>query len=525
MRRILLFSITGTLLVVGLAAGGAQANDYTGAVKIGYTILDEEGNIAVNQPTFNTYEGFGLSLNNFRYNFDDGTRLSANLQNLTLNNRNLRAGVTKSGRFGLNAYSNQYRRTYNFAGSEFTRRSQSGGDVWVQPHAHLRLFGGMGVTSKQGSVRELYEPDPLLALGQVDYGHTQYHAGAQFRYRSSSVTGEYRGSSFTDDLNAINDRKSQRFKISASSPLRRWKNVWLNAGFQHYENRLENLGDTLSANTVWGGGRIFLKEGLAGRYSFIWDRAQRTGDISATDNLMHAISLGKTWSGQGGITVGYRNLVNDDAFDVLKTNSFFFSGWAQPAPRVTLRADVGTSSTDDADGTTLTGNEDVTRFGGSVTLRHDYGRLRIKAESRKKDNNDIGSEIDFTRVGADATLAEGRFGELSAAYNLITGKYENSAGMFEFRDHIVTGQALTRAFYGAKVGVGGTYLRSQQDLDIDRVSVSLLGRYAFATRYTLEVVYTAHNFDDYNNANMTTLYSEYYTANIVEINLITELGR
>jgi len=525
MRRILLFCLTGALLGVGLQAAGAQASDYAGAIKIGYTIQDEEGNLATNQPTFNTYEGLGLSLNGFRYQFDDGTRLSANLQNITLNNRNLRAGLTKSGRFGLNAYSNQYRRTYNFAGSEFTRRSQSGGDVWVQPHPQVRLFGGLGVTAKKGSFRELYQPDLLLAIGQVDYGHTQYHAGAQFKYRQSSITGEYRGSSFTDDLNSVNDRQSQRFKISASSPLRRWRNIWMNAGFQHYENRLKNLGDTLTANTAWGGGRIFLKEGLSGRYSFIWDRARRSGDVLATDNVMHSLALGKTWRGQGGITVGYRNLVNDDAFDELKTNSFYVSGWASPSPRLTLRAGIGTSSTDDAEGTTLTGNEDVTRMSAQATVRHNYGRLRLSAESRKKDNDDIGSTIDFTRFGADATLAEGRYGELSAAYHFVQGKYENSVGTFEFKDHIVTGQALTRAVYGVKAGVGGTYLKSQQDLDIERLSVSLLGRYAFATRYTFEVVYTAHNFDDFNNANMATLYSEYYTANIVEINLITELGR
>lgn len=527
MRRILLLCLTGVLLGVGLATGSAQASDYTGAVKVGYTILDEEGNLAVNQPTFNTYEGLGLSLSNFRYNFDDGTRLSAHLQNVTLNNRNLRAGLSKSGRFGLNAYSHQYRRTYNFSGSDFTRRSQTGGDVWIQPHPQVRLFGGLGVTAKKGSFRELYEPDPLLALGQVDYGLTRYHAGAQFKYRGSSITGEYRGSSFTDDIDDTNDRKSQRFKISASSPLRRWRNVWLNAGFQRYENRLENRGDTLTANTFWGGGRIFLADGLSGRYSFIWDRARRSGDVLATDNLMHSLSLGKTWRGQGGLTVGYRNLINDDAFDELKTNSFYFSGWASPSPRVTLRANVGTSSTDDAEGTTLTGGEDVTRIGASATIRHDYGRLRLNAESRKKDNDDIGSSIDFTRLGADATLADGRYGELRAAYHFVQGKYENTEGLFEFRDHIVTGEALTRSVYGVKAGVGGTYMKSQQDLDIERVSVSLLGRYTPPSqpRYTFEVIYTAHNFDDFNNANMTTLYSEYYTANIVEINLITELGR
>jgi hypothetical protein len=527
MRRIL---ILGLLCAVGTAvvtAEFARASDYSGKLKLGYTILDEEGNFAVNQPTYNTYEGLGVSLNDFRYRFDDGTRLSANLQNVTLNNRNLRAGLTRTGRFGLSAYSNQYRRTYNFAGSEFTRRSQSGGDLWVEPSPYVRFFGGLGVTMKKGSFRELYEPDPLLSLGAVDYTNTRYHGGAQVKYQRASLTAEYRGSSFTDDLDDTYDRQSQRFKVSGSMPLRRWRNVWLNAGFQHFENRLKNLGDTLSANTVWGGGRIFLKDGISGRYSFIWDRATRTGDVTATDNVTHAVTLGKTWRGQAGLTVGYRNQANDDAFDEIKTNSFFASGWTSPGPKVTLRADFGTSSKDDVEATTLTGDQDLTRLGASITIRHDYGRLRVKAENRAKNNDDIGSKVDFTRFGADGTLAEGRYGEISASYSFVQGKYENAQGTFEFRDHIVSGEALTRAYQGAKVGFGGTYLRTLEGLDIERFSVSFLGRYTPPSqpRYTIEVVYTAHNFDDFDNANMAVLYNQYYTANIVEINLITELGR
>ena len=79
--------------------------------------------------------------------------------------------------------------------------------------------------------------------------------------------------------------------------------------------------------------------------------------------------------------------------------------------------------------------------------------------------------------------------------------------------------------YDAQVGLGGTYLRSQEDLDVERFSVSFLGRYSLPPRYTLEVVYTAHNFDDLAAAAAPSPYTDYYTANIVEINLITELGK
>ena len=90
-----------TALMVLVSAGAVAADYGSGEVKIGYVITDEEGNLAVNQETYNTYEGFGLSFNDFRLRMPSGLQFRADLNNITLNNRKLTFEAHKPGLFRL----------------------------------------------------------------------------------------------------------------------------------------------------------------------------------------------------------------------------------------------------------------------------------------------------------------------------------------------------------------------------------------------------------------------------------------
>ena len=86
--RILVYGLmVGAILLV--ITGTALAGEGFGRVKLGYVGTDEEGNLGVNQQTFNTYEGFAVSLEDFRYTDDHGFGFAADLKNLSLNNRSL----------------------------------------------------------------------------------------------------------------------------------------------------------------------------------------------------------------------------------------------------------------------------------------------------------------------------------------------------------------------------------------------------------------------------------------------------
>jgi len=67
-------------------------------------------------------------------------------------------------------------------------------------------------------------------------------------------------------------------------------------------------------------------------------------------------------------------------------------------------------------------------------------------------------------------------------------------------------------------GLGVTYYRSQRDLDVESFILRFKLAYGFYSGYRIEIKYDVHNFDDF------LFLDRYYTANIVEINLIKNIS-
>lgn len=504
------------VLMWGLSTSAAPR--IGGEVKLGYIYTDEKGNLGVYQPTYNLYEGVALSVEGFRYQFANGIRVHADLKNITLNNRHLMAGVTRSGLFGLNLSAVQYRRTYNFAGQSSTRRDQLGGQVWFKPVRYVKLYGGYARTNKKGKLVEWFNPGNLTTARATDYRHHRYHLGAQVNHLGGMVRAEYRRTDFNDQLTGANDRQTTRYKVVAVTPLPKFRNIQLNAGFQHFRNVIDGLGRRISANTTWGGGRLFLRGGYSLKYSFIFDRAENSGDVVATDNITQAVNASKTWPGHGGVALGYQYKINDDLFDEAQTSGFSTSGWVMFNREVTLKGRFGMQREEVKEGATLTGNEDLTRYSFSAAYRREPITLRLKYENKKRENDDIGSTADFRRLTTDLVIVRDPLGELTGSYSFIQGDYQNSDSEFEFTDHVLSGSWLSPVYRQLQAGVEGTYYRSQRDLDVESFSLRLTGRYAFIEGYRLEVTYAVHNFDD------LLVFDGYYTANIVEIHLSRSLS-
>jgi hypothetical protein len=503
------------MTVAATAAWGQAA----GTVKLGYIYTDEDGNESVYQPTFNLYDGPVLSLENFSYRFADGTRLRANLENVTLKNRNLRAGIMRSGLYGLNLSHSQYRRTYNFEGNHSTRRDRSNGDAWLKPVKYVKLFGGYGRTARSGRMVNWYEPGYGIFPEDVDYVHQHYHGGLQLNYQGAMILGEYRGGKFEDDVSSANDRKTKRMKVVAVTPVPMHHNIQLNGGFQRYEHEVDSSGRKLEANTVWAGGRIGLPSNFSAKYSFVFDRSRNTGDIVATDNIVNAGYLSKAWPGRATATVGYQHAINDDYYDAKKADAFFVGGSIKPSDVIAVRAEFGTRIEEVTDGQTLTGDEDRTRYRGTVTYTRDKAIARIAYEGKHRTNDDLGFKSDFNRASADLWWQDA-LGTLHGSYAFIVGDYENAtdADAFEFTDHVVAGDLTVPITQALEAVIEGTYYRSLRDIETESFSTKFTGRYSLGTpRYTLAVSYAAHNFDDLRR------YRAYYTANIVEITLSRDL--
>jgi hypothetical protein len=504
-----------------LSVPAVLGNDYQGTIRTGYIFTDVEGNQGVHQPTYNLYDGVMLSLEQFRYDWDNGMRLSADIINPTLKNRRAKISFGCLGYGGVTLQHNSYRRTYDFDGANFTRRQTTSGTAWIQPIKQVKLFGGAGVTDKNGTIQALIEPSGGSLTNLVDYLNRYYNAGLEIKHQRSYGRIEYRASDYSSDISGTDERSTSRLRLTACTPMPEFDRVVLGAGYQHFENKVENRDVILSSNTVWGVARYSHALGYQLRYSFIFDRSSRTGDLAATDNILHAITAGKDWKSRGGLMVGYGHHINDDIRVGRSGDDYSVSGWLAPLQQLSLRAGIGFVSDNVDSGRTLTGDRDYARGWLSARYRFTGGFVRLKIDDRHRSNDDIGSEFDFMRASGDVSLTDSRYGDVLASYSFGDGEYCNSSGAFDYSEHILSGNAFSSDYRGIQVGFGGDYYRARRDVDVEAFTVRVTGRYRVYKNATLEVVYSAHNFDNFDD--LPAPYLEYYTANVVEASIRYEL--
>lgn len=509
------------LLVMLLLGSFAFANDYQGTAKIGYVLTDIEGNQGMNQSTFNLYEGAALSLEDFSWRWDNGARITADLKNITMNNRNLTISGGKGGLCGLTLHHDKYRRVYSFDGDKFTRRHHTSGQAWYQPIQYVKVFGGYGHIEKAGESVDFFGVGNIRDINPVDYTRDYYNFGAQVQHHGGVVRLEYRGSSYTDDLNTLDNRKTSRFRATLNSPVPRVKGLSIGAGFQSYEREEEERGDTLTANTGWGSIQYLHHHGYSLKYSLMLDRARDAGDVVATDNFINAVYLGRLWPTKGAVTVGYSYQTNDDALDEVNTSGYYADGWFNATPELQLRAGYGLESSEVVDNRTLTGNRDYTTYRVSAKYKLPVGFVRGKYDMRKSENDDIGASAEFGRISGDVWFDLTEYGQVTASYALLDGEYVNDNGVFQFKQHVLAGDFYSREYRKTTLGLGGTYYRTKDDLDVESFSVRLSGRYALTPQFGLEVIYSAYNFDNFDDPAL--VYEQYYTANVLEFNLLYEL--
>lgn len=512
------------LLILTLVAFSytiTKAEKYHGTVRAGVVFNDTEGNSSVHQPTYNLYDGFALSLEKFQYRWDNGLRFNANITNATLDNRNITFGLLKQGYAGANFRHNSYRRNYNFDGGEFTRRQVTSGTAWFKPVKQVKIFGGYGVTDKQGKMLSILESASELPGNNIDYVNTYYNMGLEFKHKQSYGQVDYNVSDYKNDIIPENDRSTQRLRFSAYTPIPKYENIILGGGYQYFKNEFENNTDTLLANTVWGVARYAHTAGYQVRYNIIFDRARRTGDLVATDNIKQIIHAGKSWLGHGGFMLGFGHNINDDLIRERSGNEYSVSGWWKALMNLTLRGGLGFIKNEVDSGRSLTGDREYSHHWLSAKYKIENGFVRVKIDNREKENEEINTSADYIRLTTDFSISNIKYGDLYASISYGTGKYENTTGNFDFKEYTLSGDLLTREYRKFQLGVGGSYYRTKNDLDLEISTLRFTGKARILKRALLEAVYSVHNYDDFNIISLP--YKEYYTANIIELSLIWEL--
>jgi len=517
LTRLLILLSSVLLLTWSVAYSGSGS----ARLSAGYTYLDEEGNLSVNQTTFNLYEDPTISIEDFLYRFDNGLRLRADLTNIILNNRNLRLGLDKPGLFGVRLHHNQYRRFYDFDGGSYTRRHRSGGNLWVRPHRYLKLFGGGSYVGKSGQMVDLFDAASVNTI-DVDYTQQYYNGGAQVNHEGRMFRAEFRGSDFTNNEDASRDQSRTSILLTAAGPLPKYDFVSVFGGFRKFSTEYTASDFEITSNRGWSGASVQLPENFSVKYSFVFDRTGSDSDFVKTDNVSHSVYATHTWPRIAFLTAGYQKDYNDDFEGDVQANSFYFAGWLRPIESLDFRAEVGTRAEEVKGGVRLVGGEDHFRY--KFTAKHrckDHGALTLGIDSRTRKNDMLGSESEFTRFTGqlDGQLAD--YAHFTGGYTYSQGDFENNEQIFEFADHTVYGDVTSRECHNLVAGFGFTYYQSKRDLDVVKSSLRFSGAYRFLEFYRLEVKYSVFNFDDFL---YTDQFDEYYTGNIVEMRITRDIS-
>ncbi len=508
-----------SILLLTSSAPKVSCGEGDVSFKAGYVFLDEEGNLAVNQESFNLYEGFNLSIEDLNYIMDNGISFNADLRNITLENRNLAFSSNKARLFALSFHDNKYRRIYRSDAGKSTKRETVGGSASFSPFKYARIFGGFNrVDKKGGDFIEFLDPaNPITLIN--NYSHQSFNVGGQGYYNKTNVRLEYHTSDFSDEADETGSRKANDFTISAASAVPRLEGIILSGGYTRREDKLNNQMALLRTNQGWWALRSHLPKQIRVDYRLVFARTTHEGIDTETDNAVNTLSIGKIWRRSGGLRLAYENRISDDLTDRSESNGVLVNGWLNVRNRLFLRALLTTRSKDIATGSTLLGDEDLTRYRITATYSdHSWGGLTVQYQGRSKENPDIASDVDYRSLNTRLDLKADRYGNLIMSYGFYDGEFTNRSDSFEFSDHVFSVLLAPPEYKKLGVSAGGTYYRSRRDLDTEKFSLDLGAAYDMGGDYFIEAKYSAFNYDNYLAA------EEFYTGNIVEVSLAKKIS-
>lgn len=507
--------IASSLIILLAMVSLTAAQGGSGDLKIGYNYLDEDGNRSVSHASFNYYDGASVSVENFDYRFKNGLRFRTDLQNINLDNRNLSLGLEKTGTFGLDVNTNRYRRIYDFNGDSRTKRDLTAGNIWFNPSRYLRVYALGSFNSVSGSVSELYDPSMPTMSNDIDYDRSKYGVGIRLKYQGRMFQAEYNTTSHEDNKDDSKDQTRKRFKLFGHFPVPNFEWLTLSGALGTFETKYDQTGFKLQATIAKGSVMAELVKNLYVNYISYFTRAGSDNDLVKTDNLAHLVYVSYFPPKKFGLTAGYQYDVNDDYEDEVKASSYYLSGQLRPTDHIELDAVYGMRAEDVDEGSRLVGDEDRTRFKIQAKCRRpEKSSMKIGVEGRNRKNSDLGSEADFTRYFLQVSRNDLHYFGFSGGYSYSKGEYDNRGTEFDYESHQVNLDVTTREYMNFVGTFGIVYFRNKLDLDTESTNLLFSGLYNFDKSLRAEVTYRVFNFDDF------LVLDQYYTENIVEINLI-----
>jgi hypothetical protein len=533
--KALKLALSGVMLLLALGVSNSVlAQSGGGTVKFGYVLTDEEGSRAVNQKTYDLYEGLGVSLNDFSYFWASGLGLRADITNATLNNRNETVSLFKPGVFSLNLHHDRTQRIYSANANDVTRRETFRSSASISASRNAELFGGFSLTDRDGVVSDVFQSRSDTTSYNVDYQSTSFNIGGRAFSQRGEIRAEYRRSKFNDNalgsssLSAT-DRTGDNFNVRAGVRRVGWDRLSLTSGYTYRRDKLDIGTQELVTKLGWAVARATLPNNLSATYKFTFGRTNNnSGQFAETDNVVNVLTLAKSWRGRYGLRLGYENRISDDLSERTTSNGLIVGGWLRDKEHFNASGEFFLRDRNVNNGATQTG--DFTAYRQKVTLKYrDKGwgdiSLRWNGKTTSRDpaisirdtltNPLVETRVNYNVISTTTNLKTKKYGGVSITYSYYAGKFQNNSAeyTYQFTDHVVRALLKPVTFDKLSLSLGGSYHRSRRDQDTERFDMEFEVAYLVTSDYSAGVKYTAQNFDDF-------LYTDqFYTGNIVELYL------
>ncbi len=514
------------LLLVSVTSAGGEVD---GTFGIGYTFLDQTGNRSVAAETYDIYEELGFSLLDLRYTTPKQYELTANLKNLNLANRDLRARFARPGRVSLSGQCRKARRIYDFDGQTRTYRSRRNFDAIIIPHRSVKFLGGYTQSDRDGSLLALEgapftdpgagpgSPGPLTV--SEDYSVKTHYFGVQLRHEKKMLAARYRGSDFTDNLGVMDNRNNRRFRLRAFVPLPGYERLVFTGGFSTGKAKIEDRVFERTENAGWGGATWTAHPEWVFSYKLLFSRIDNKAEGLETDNAVSDLLVTKRFARKAELSMGYEFRSQDDLVDRTETNAFIFKGTVRPWARLRLRGQFAMAREDDTERTTLLGDEEITRHRCEARYDHPRGhQLTVGYRDRRRDYEDIGVEADFRTISTTLSINLPHWGRAWGSYAHSRGDYRNANEEYVFEQHVLITRAISQRYHHVQLNAGLTYLRSRLRADVEKIIFSFSADIELPKAHRLIIEYNAFNYDDF------AVSDRYYTANVVQVQIQKNLN-
>jgi len=506
---------TVAMLFVSAVNALAAPKKIDGTLKLGGIGIDESyGSLASVQETYNIYDGFNVAQVLMNGHLGPKHYFTLNLREINLASRKGNFLYRAPGKFRFSSSYRQNRYVFDPNRNITSDRKVWGFNLGYNPAKALNVLANYNFNQRKGE-RLSY---PLGTTGSwlgSGYDYIQHNGGLEGQWLGGRRGGavRYDFTHFTNQMDALTDRQGHLISARFNTPCRfydKWSHF---LRFAYGKHDVVNAGVDFKLYNFQYNGIVKPVRWFRFKYELYLNRIDDSAVAMVTDNIQNNFAADFYYR-YGRVFGGYGFEINDDDRVLTDYNTYFAGGTFDYERRVYAKVSYANRTKTDRE---------------KLTLLQDIENERFRADLKLTITKELvigGRYVDGERVFPDIdTSSRGTWTNAYLDYKLpvwfsVWGDYvyrvedhNNLVGTFNTNSNIVTTKLTFDRVKDLYLGVGATYLRVKEDLDIEKSILFFEAAYTIAGAYHLEAKYNIFNYDDYIVA------ERYYTGNIVWFNV------